>query len=319
MSTGASPKATVLVIDDEQIIHESVRRVLEEEGYLVEGAYRVDHALSLLSAGSFDLVLADLMMPDRSGMYAVEAVAEDHPNTGVVVFTGFATVNSAVQSLKLGALDYLRKPFTPQELLDVTESALGRVRKTRRDREIEKTCADAESAIRSSLDLQEILKLICVNIVKLLKAKGASVLMFRKSDGVLEAVASVGLSAEYLEKGILESSRSVPKGMESEDPALVEEPDFNASLQYPEAARREGIAAMLSVPLRPGGARLAFLRIYSGERYSFGPEDAELVTKFAEQAARALENAISYEEVRMNIEALTNAMPAPNVTLSKKL
>jgi len=311
MSAGARPKATVLVIDDEQIVHESVRRILEEEGYRVEGAFRVEKALHLLSEGSFDLVLTDLMMPDRSGMDAVEAVARDHPDTGVVVFTGFATVNSAVQSLKLGALDYLPKPFTPQELLDVMERALEKTRKARRDKEIAKTYADAELAIRSSLDIQEILKLICDSVVRLFKAKGASILVLRKSDGVLEAVTSVGLSDEYLQKGVLDSRKSVAKGLVSKKPILVEEADFNTNLHYPEAARKEGIAAILSVPLQLGDAMLGFLRIYSGAKCSFDEEDMELLTRFADQGARALENAMSYEEVRKNIEGLKKAIPGP--------
>ncbi len=76
MNVRGKPKATILVIDDEQIVHESVQRILVEEGYEVEGALRVDQALDLLAKGSYDLVLTDLMMPDRSGMDAVEAVAQ---------------------------------------------------------------------------------------------------------------------------------------------------------------------------------------------------------------------------------------------------
>src|SRR5208283_3687040 len=91
MNVRGKPKATILVIDDEQIVHESVQRILVEEGYEVQGALRVEQALDLLAKGSYDLVLTDLMMPDRSGMDAIEAVARDHPHTGVVMFTGFAT------------------------------------------------------------------------------------------------------------------------------------------------------------------------------------------------------------------------------------
>lgn len=311
MNAGAKTKATVLVIDDEQIVHESVRRILEEEGFRVDGALRVDQALDRLSKESYDLVLTDLMMPDRSGMEAVEAVARDHPDTGVVMFTGFATVDSAVQSMKLGALDYLPKPFTPQELIDVTQRALEKTQKARRDREIESTYAEAEKAIKSSLDLQEILNLICSSVVKLFKAKGAAVLMYRKKDQVLESVSSFGLSEDYLQKGVVDSTRSMVEVFEAEKPVLITEADFPTTLQYPDAAKKEGILAILSVPLRLEGAVLGFLRLYSGEERSFDVEETELVVRFAEQGALAIENAMSYAKVRQDIEGLKKAIPGP--------
>ena len=72
MNSRSRPKTAVLVIDDEQIVHDSVRRILEQEGYLVDGAFRVDQALEKLAKQPYDLVLTDLMMPDRSGMEVVE-------------------------------------------------------------------------------------------------------------------------------------------------------------------------------------------------------------------------------------------------------
>ncbi len=99
MSAAGKPKATILVIDDEQIIHESVRRILEEEGYQVEGAMRVDQALDCLARQSYDIVLTDLMMPDRNGMEAVKAVATDHPDTGVVIVRVSTSVRSGINEI----------------------------------------------------------------------------------------------------------------------------------------------------------------------------------------------------------------------------
>ncbi|MGB6064355.1 MAG: response regulator [Desulfomonilaceae bacterium] len=316
MNARGKPKATILVIDDEQIVHESVQRILEEEGYQVEGAFRVDQALDMLGEGSYDLVLTDLMMPDRSGMDAVEAVARDHPHAGVVMFTGYATVDSAVASMKLGALDYLPKPFTPEELLEVTEKALAKTRKARRDREIEQTYAEAEKALTSSLDLKELLNLICASVVRLFKVKGSSLLMYRKKDQTLEIASSFGLSDQYLQKGLMNSSKSIAEVLESGQPLLIDESDFDAKLQYPAEAKKEGIVSLLSVPLKLGDAVLGFLRIYSSEKRSFDSEEMNLLVKFAEQGARAIENAMSYERVRTDIEGMKKSIPGP---LAKKI
>ncbi len=310
MNSRSRPKTAVLVIDDEQIVHDSVRRILEQEGYLVDGAYRVDQALEKLAKRPYDLVLTDLMMPDRSGMEVVETVARDHPNAGLVMFTGFATVDSAVQSMKLGALDYLPKPFTPDELLAVLERALDKTLKFRRDREIEETYGEAEKALRSSLDLKEILSLICSSVVRLFSAKGSAVILHGKNQ-VLETAASCGLSETYLAKGILDSSESMSEALKSGKTIFIDESGFNANLLYPDEARQEGIASVTSVPLKIGDSVLGFLRIYQADRRELDKEEMDLLAKFAEQAARALENAMSYEKLRGDIQALKKYIPGP--------
>lgn len=311
MNPRGKPKATILVIDDEQIVHESVQRILEEEGYRVEGALRVDQALDMLADRSYDLVLTDLMMPDRNGMEAVEAVARDHPQVGVVMFTGFATVDSAVQSMKLGALDYLPKPFTPEELLEVTSVSLEKTWKARRDREIEQTYAEAEKALTSSLDLKEILNLICASVVRLVKVKAAALHMYRKKDNVLEIASSCGLSDEFLKKGVITSDKGIAEALEFGQPVLIDEAAFGSKLHYPEETKKEGIKSILSVPLRLDEAILGFLRIYSAEKRSFSDEEMDLLIRFAEQASRAIENAMAYERVRGDIEGMKKSIPHP--------
>lgn len=311
MKAEEKPKAAILVIDDEQIVQESVRRILEDEGYLVEGALRVDKALDMIEKGSYDLVLTDLMMPDRSGMEAVQAVASRHPDSGVVMFTGYATVDSAVESMKIGALDYLPKPFTPEELLKVIERALEKVRKFRRDRKIEQQYAEAEMALKSSLDLKEVLGLVVSSVVRLFNVKGASVLLYRKKDEILEVAASYGLSDEYVEKGIVDSSKSISSVFQSGEPVQIDEPDFGTSLHYPAEARKEGIASIISVPLKIEGNILGFLRVYGTKHLSLSTDQMDLVVKFAEQGARALENAMSYEKVRQDIEGMKKYIPGP--------
>ena len=309
MNARGKPKARVLVVDDEQIVHESIQRILEEEGYRIVKALRVDQALEKLRTERFDLALTDLMMPERNGMEVVEAIAKNHPDIGVVMFTGFATVDSAVESMKLGALDYLPKPFTPEELLEVTNRALGKVIKLRRDREIERTYADAENALRSSLDLKEVLNLICSSVVKLFRAKGSAVFVFRKRDEALELASSCGLSEDYAKKGVIEANKSISEMLRSGKPVTVEEADFPSSLQYPAEARKENIASILSIPLKLEDTVFGALRLYNSEKRTFDDEEMDLLLKFAEQAARALENAVAYERVRTDIEGLKKYLP----------
>jgi transcriptional regulator with GAF, ATPase, and Fis domain len=250
-------------------------------------------------------------MPDRSGMDAVRVLARDHPDTGVVVFTGYASVDSAIESMKHGSLDYLPKPFTPDELINVVRKGLEQTRKARQNRQIEKTYTDAEKALSSSLDLKEILNLICASIVRVFKVKGAAVLTVRKKDQALEISSHHGLSDEYLGKGLMDITRSIPSVLESGKPVLVEEETFDSNLQYPDAARKEGITSILSLPLKLKDTVIGSLRVYSSERKGFSGDEMDLLVKFADQGARALENAMAYQRVRADIEGMKNSIPGP--------
>ncbi len=301
MKTESELKASILVVDDEQIVHESVRRILEDEGFVIDGAFRVDEAINKLGHKRYDLILTDLMLPERSGMDVVKWVADKSPNSGVVMFTGYATVETVVKSMKLGALDYLPKPFTPEELLQTVRTSLEKVREAGLLDEKERIYYEAEKALKTSLDLKEILRLICEGIVQLLRVKGSALLLFKKSDQSLQFTSSCGLSSEYLEKGVLAGNKSIADVFETGKPVVVQETDFDTSLQYPAHARKENIATIYSIPLKVGDQILGFLRIYSEEKRSFEP-DAEIVAKFAEQAAYAIENAMAYEKIKREIE-----------------
>ena len=113
-----------LVIDDEPAIREGVRRILEAESFRVETFGSGVAALERLKKEPFDLVITDLKMPGISGTDVLKAVKEIHPDLPVIFITGYSSVESAVEVMKLGAVDYIAKPFTPEEMLSVIKTAL---------------------------------------------------------------------------------------------------------------------------------------------------------------------------------------------------
>lgn len=114
----------VLVIDDEGIVLDSVRRILEEEGYEVDTSLTGRQGLDWAIEKKYDIVLTDIRMPGIGGMRVLRDIKRAKPSVPVVMITGYATVQSAVQAMKLGAADYLEKPFTPDQLLTAVGSAL---------------------------------------------------------------------------------------------------------------------------------------------------------------------------------------------------
>lgn len=119
-----SSKAKVLVIDDEQIVLKSCARILSAEGYDVQPVQTGDEGLRKLADEKFDVVLTDLKMPDMTGMEVLEKVLESYPDMIVIMITGYSTVQTAVDAMKMGAYDYVPKPFTPEELVEAVGKSL---------------------------------------------------------------------------------------------------------------------------------------------------------------------------------------------------
>jgi len=117
-------KGKILIVDDEVVVCKSCERILSPEGYEVETALSGLEALEKLSQESFDIVITDLKMPGMDGMELLAKVKEKDPEIIVIMITGYSTIQTAVQAMKMGALDYIPKPFTPEELVVVVEKAL---------------------------------------------------------------------------------------------------------------------------------------------------------------------------------------------------
>jgi DNA-binding NtrC family response regulator len=107
----------ILVVDDELIIRVSCEKALIPEGYEVKSAASGIEALEILENEHFPLILLDLKMPDMDGIEVLKKTKERWPNTKVIIITGYSTVETAVQALRLGAYNYIEKPFTPDALL----------------------------------------------------------------------------------------------------------------------------------------------------------------------------------------------------------
>lgn len=114
----------ILIVDDESTICDSVKKILSRKGFSVENTLNATDAIEKIKNEKFDIVITDLMMPQISGMELLELVKKYYPEIDVLVITGYATIESAVQATKLGALDYIQKPFTPNELVERVQKAI---------------------------------------------------------------------------------------------------------------------------------------------------------------------------------------------------
>jgi signal transduction histidine kinase len=116
-------RANILVIDDELTVCRSCEKILRD-GHKVSMALSGREGLERARRENFDLVIVDLKMPDIDGMEVVEAIKRERPDMEVIIMTGYSTIPSAVKGIKLGAADYVPKPFTPDEMLTAVREAL---------------------------------------------------------------------------------------------------------------------------------------------------------------------------------------------------
>lgn len=117
-------KGKVLIIDDEDIVRVSCQRILVPEGYEVRSTKSAAEGFSLLAHDPVDVVLTDLKMPDIDGMQVLKKVKEGWPDIEVIMITGYQTINTAVEAIKLGAFDYIEKPFTPGAIVEAIDKAI---------------------------------------------------------------------------------------------------------------------------------------------------------------------------------------------------
>ncbi|UCD18504.1 MAG: sigma-54-dependent Fis family transcriptional regulator [Candidatus Zixiibacteriota bacterium] len=126
--------AKILVVDDEQSMCDFMEIMLTKEGYSVDKAGSGHEALGKTGSESYDLIIADLMMPEMSGLELLSEVKKTCPNQEFIVMTAFASVDSAIDAMKQGALDYITKPFKVDEIKMVIEKSVNR-RKLRTENE----------------------------------------------------------------------------------------------------------------------------------------------------------------------------------------
>jgi DNA-binding NtrC family response regulator len=156
-------RGKVLIVDDDESMRIACAQALEQTGFSVASAADGEQALAIAFCQSFDVALLDLRMPGPPGMEVLRRLKQDSPNLMVIIMTGYATIDSAVEAVKSGAYNYLPKPFTPEALTAIVSKAV-----TARRRVLEYACISeelerkmlSEEMIGSSEGMKNVVRLI---------------------------------------------------------------------------------------------------------------------------------------------------------------
>jgi DNA-binding NtrC family response regulator len=155
--------AKILIVDDEEIVIRSCLRILSDSSYVVDSVQDGWEALRKIDETDYDVIVLDIMMPKIDGLEVLQHVKERHPDIDVIMMTGLSQIQTAVKAMKLGAFDYLSKPFDPDELKHIVDRALERRHLLQENRSLKNEVSSKyrfENFIGSSQRMQAVYGLI---------------------------------------------------------------------------------------------------------------------------------------------------------------
>jgi signal transduction protein with GAF and PtsI domain len=162
---------------------------------------------------------------------------------------------------------------------------------------------DTCKAINSSLNLSEVLDLITVNVTVALDVKACSVFLWDRKRDTLDVGATHGLNESYLKKGPLDADRSIAGTLQGNSVLILDTAD-DPRVQYPDEAKKEGIASIFSVPISLKDHIIGVLRIYMAEKREFTEDQVEFINGLADMCGIAIDNARMYDLLKVNHEKL---------------
>ena len=199
-------KERILIVDDDKILSEHLKAGLADENYQMVAVSKGSAAIELAKVDSFNLAILDLVLPDIQGMDLMRSLNQLSPNTNFIILTGYATISSAIEALKVGAYDYLIKPFDMDHLKLVIRRGLEKQRLTVKNLElIEKLekekiklgiIMDAYNHISEIFRLDELADFVADKAVLIAEAERASMMMVDEGAGELVVRGFKGLEKE---------------------------------------------------------------------------------------------------------------------------
>lgn len=165
------------------------------------------------------------------------------------------------------------------------------------------TLLKVSGAMSMSKDPEEVILLIVESVKTALEAKGCALFLINRKTDELEVASSFGLSEDYVNKGPVSSLRSIAQSLQ-EGPVAIYDVADDPRIQYPEEAKKEGIASILSIPIMVHGNAIGALRVYTSQPWEFTMDDVNFVQAVAQMAGMAIETSRVYKGLKDSIEIL---------------
>src|SRR5581483_11277456 len=294
ITAAEAPKAKILVVDDEHSVLITVAAILQQEGYSVDAFSDGAEALQALRDHTYDLVLTDLKMPGVDGLQILAEVRNCSPSTVTIMMTGYASMDSAIEAVQLGAFEYLLKPTEVPQLKLSVKRSLERKRLSEID-----SLYRVGNALATATDAQQIVAEVSETARRVLHVEHAGIVTLANIASTEAAgPASIAALAEALSGPIVRERLQL-------DPILTA---ASAPPPLTAWAAQHDIASFALVPGFSMGRLACVLWAHDGERtYEFHASSRRFLRGLAGQAALALENAALIAELKRNNDDLAEA------------
>jgi PAS domain S-box-containing protein len=296
----ATSLAKLLIVDDEADQMKALCNTLEQEGYATTGFTSANMALAALREQEFDLVLTDLMMPEMDGIVLLRRALEIDPNLVSIIMTGHGTIDTAVEAMKVGALDYILKPFKLSAILPVLGRALA-VRRLRMENiQLREAVGiyEVSMAIAFALDFNTVLQKVADAAFQQSQASEVSILLPTRDGKELRVAAARGQNAEAIQGKRVPISDTL-SGWVAHSRELLSKPDEIIGVQPPFAPPLREITSGISIPMLTGGRLVGILNFTSAcPHRPIGLGQVKALNILASATASALEAASLLEQVR---------------------
>ena len=298
----------LLIVDDKANLLTALCETLADMGYETMGFVMAKEALEVLKEQSFDLMLTDLKMPEMDGITLLREALQIDPNLVTIIMTGHGATETAVEAMKLGALDYVLKPFKLNLMMPVLSRAM-EVRRLRMENiQLNENLAIYELSMASTFDLDRntILNKMAEAIIEGFKADELSVMLPTKDGNELFASTVRSENRDHILGYRMPVGQGIAGWVAQHKEAVtlqgeVDDPRFAPIHPRPE------IRSSISVPILAGGKVLGVLNVNALRRSPFTPGDVKALNILVNIAGSALENARMYEQVKERTDELVKA------------
>ncbi len=291
----------ILVVDDDRFARTFCRQILEEDGgFEVVDAESVDDGLEIIRQGGIDLVISDLVMPDKTGLDMVEILRLEHPSLRVILITGHGTVETAVKAMKIGALDYIRKPLNPAEFKILVHRALEQSKLAEENRELRSSLKlyDASSRISRTIEIEELYQIIFDLMIQETGATRGFLYIVDQEQGESNIILSEGFDVqenEGLDRKLFDEFQQELAHLS--EPFIPDHP-LTTTVKY--RSSQDPVQSSLFIPLQNKNELAGVVVFFDTEKNGVFGKEALRVAKFlCQHAGTALENAMLYSQAKI--------------------
>lgn len=294
---------SILVLEDHTELCAEIRRILTDADYIVQVAATGTEAVAAAHRECFDLLIADVRLPDFTGIEAFQRIRQFRPDIAGIVVTGYSTWQLAMEALHCGFVGFVPKPFVPEQLMAAVVNALEQERLRRENARLRALVPlyELSRGFIGTVELQELLTQIITTARQETKAEAVSLMLFDPSHRELRIAAAAGLPPDIVERQRRELGNGIASHVAATGrPVMIADgipldPDV-----YSLKLENSDIISALSLPLTSRGQVIGVLNLsrMRGDE-PFKPGDLELATVLASQAAISIDNARLFSQLNV--------------------